>query len=164
MCPVRLGQSGLLHLTDGLAAEVDKLNGGVGIVIAVVHLVGPEEIFLHSVQVRLIHQTGGNFHLELVVLSHVPHLGHVVELAPLLRDVFRGQPPAALLHQRQNRLVNLLGRRLVVGDEGGFHIALFDVCRQQTPGRTERRGGWDEHRVDAHLLGQVDGVEGTAPP
>ncbi len=94
MCPVSSASRGFLHLTDGLAAEVDKLNGGVGIVIAVVHLVGPEEIFLHSVQVRLIHQTGGNFHLELVVLSHVPHLGHVVELAPLLRDVFRGQPPA----------------------------------------------------------------------
>lgn len=84
-----------------------------------------------------------------------------MELAPLLRDVFRGQPPAALLHQRQNRLVNLLGRRLVVGDEGGFHIALFDVCRQQTQGAQSAGGGWDEHRVDAHLLGQVDGVEGT---
>ena len=157
-CQLRLGDD-----ADGLAAEVHKLNGRIGVVIAVIHLMSLEEVLLHPLYILLRDGAGRDLHLKLIVLSHIAHLGHIVELAAVLVHMLRVQPLAALRHQIAHQVIQQLGRRLVIRQQRCADIALFDVRCEEAQCAQGARRRRDQHRANTHLLGQLSRVEGAGP-
>src|SRR5215211_128027 len=106
--------------------------------------------------------TGGERHLDGVLLPQVAHVGVAVEGEapgphPVLR-ILLGRRPLELLEG----LAYLFGRGGVQPRHPGTHVVPAQIGAQHPPGREDRAVCGHDHLADAQFLCEKGGVHGTA--